>query len=289
MPISSVGSNRGRRARPSRSGVTLVEMLVVVMILSVLAGISYPSMSAAIDSLRINNAASDVAAQFNLGLNRAERGQTAVEIAILPAENAVVLASPPKPPRPPFFRRLVLPVGVSILTVLPAAPGDPRMARGFLLYPGGSAPRVGVLLGNSRGDRRLVRVDPVTGVPLVERLEQAGSPGLRRSQNRGFTLLEVLVGTTIMAVAIAALMSALGTVGRRRASPIPTAPRSWRNGRSTRCCSKTCRRVRRQKGALVRRPDVQGGWRARLEPFERIRICRRRWRESTAWWWKSGG
>ncbi len=172
MPTSSAGDNRRRRQAAIR-GVTLIEMLVVVMILSVLAGISYPSMSSAIDSLRINNAASDIAAFFNLGLNRAERGQVAVEIAILPNENAILLSSPAtSPARPAFFRRFNLPVGVSILTVVPALPGDPRIRRAFLLYPGGSAPHAGVLVGNSRGDRRLVRVDPVTGVPIVERLER---------------------------------------------------------------------------------------------------------------------
>lgn len=143
-------------------------MLVVVMILSVLAGISYPSMSAAIDSLRINNASSDVAAFLNLGLNRAERAQNAVEVAIFPAENAIALTGA----RPGFARRLNLPEGVSIVSVLPSIPGDQRLPRAFLLLPGGAAPRIGVLLGNARGDRRVVRVDPVTGIPLVERLER---------------------------------------------------------------------------------------------------------------------
>jgi type II secretory pathway pseudopilin PulG len=143
-------------------------MLVVVMILSVLAGISYPSMSSAIDSLRINNAASDIAAFFNLGLNRAERAQHAVEVAILPAENAILLSSP----RPGFSRRFDLPAGVSILAVVPAIPGGAQLPRGFLIFPGGTAPRIGVLLGNARGDRRMVRVDPITGVPMIERLER---------------------------------------------------------------------------------------------------------------------
>jgi hypothetical protein len=140
-------------------------MLVVVMILSVLAGISYPSMSAAIDSLRINNASTDVVALLNTGLTRAERRQHAIEVTILPVEGTLLLASPD----PRFHHRLDMPTGVSILAVLPEIPGDPRLPRQFLLLPGGTVPRIGVLLGNTRGDRRLVRVDPITGIPRIER------------------------------------------------------------------------------------------------------------------------
>jgi hypothetical protein len=135
------------------------------MILSVLAGISYPSMSAAIDSLRINNASTDVAAIFNTALNRAERRQHAIEVTILSAEGVILLASPD----PRFHQRLDMLPGVSILAVLPEVPGDPRLPRQFLLFPGGTVPRIGVLLGNTRGDRRLVRVDPITGIPQIER------------------------------------------------------------------------------------------------------------------------
>jgi hypothetical protein len=37
--------------------------------------------------------------------------------------------------------------------------------------PGGVPPRIGVELRNSRGSRRIVRVDPITGVPQIEILE----------------------------------------------------------------------------------------------------------------------
>jgi hypothetical protein len=41
-------------------------------------------------------------------------------------------------------------------------------SRSFLLYPDGSVPRLGVELVNRRGVHRIVHVDPITGVPLVE-------------------------------------------------------------------------------------------------------------------------
>ena len=42
---------------------------------------------------------------------------------------------------------------------------DPDAPRTFLLYPGGTVPRFGVQLMNARNVERVVRVDPITGVP----------------------------------------------------------------------------------------------------------------------------
>ena len=38
----------------------------------------------------------------------------------------------------------------------------------FMLYPGGAPPRFGIPLINRRNVERIVRVDPITGVPRVE-------------------------------------------------------------------------------------------------------------------------
>ena len=45
--------------------------------------------------------------------------------------------------------------------------------RSFFLYPGGTVPRFGVVLINRRNVEKIVRVDPMTGVPQVERAEPA--------------------------------------------------------------------------------------------------------------------
>ena len=49
MPISSVGrtsSGTGRKARATQRGITLLEMIVVVSIIGLIVGVSYPSISA---------------------------------------------------------------------------------------------------------------------------------------------------------------------------------------------------------------------------------------------------
>jgi prepilin-type N-terminal cleavage/methylation domain-containing protein len=178
MPILSVGKTnlqgRDRKgavapsAFPARRGVTLIELLVVVAIISLMVGLSFPAITSGIDTLRLNAATNGVVGFINGALNRAERRQQVVEITISRAENALSMRST----EAGFGRRLEIPEGVSITHVLPEMPGNPDAPRTFLLYPGGTVPRFGVQLINRRNVERIVRVDPITGVPRVEQPEQ---------------------------------------------------------------------------------------------------------------------
>jgi hypothetical protein len=66
-----------------------------------------------------------------------------------------------------------MPDGVAILGVLPTVPVlDEGAARRFVVYPGGTAPAIGVVLGNRHGARRIVQVDPISGVSRITRSDQ---------------------------------------------------------------------------------------------------------------------
>jgi hypothetical protein len=150
--------------------VTLIEMVIVVALLGLMAGIVFPSATSGIDSLRLAAASDSVVSFLNGALNRAERRQEVVEIEISLSEGALAMRSA----RPGFERRIELPDGVTVRNVLPEIPVDRAAPRRFLLYPGGTVPRLGVELVNRQGVRRLVRVDPVTGAPRIERIEEGG-------------------------------------------------------------------------------------------------------------------
>jgi prepilin-type N-terminal cleavage/methylation domain-containing protein len=138
-------------------GVTLIEMLIVVAIVGLIAGISFPAVSSGIESLRLNSASDSLVSFLNGALNRAERRQQVVEIAVSTKDNAVYLTSMD------LAKKLEMPVGVTIEGTL----GPAR----FLLLPGATVPRVGIQIANRKGVKRIVRVDPITGVPQVERVE----------------------------------------------------------------------------------------------------------------------
>ena len=158
--------NRGA----GQAGVTLIEMLIVVTIVGLIAGVSFPAVSSGIDSLRLASASDALVSFLNGALNRAERRQEPVEVAISMTENALFLSST----EPGFERKLAMPDGVKIVAVWPRLPVEDDAPRRFLLLPGSTVPRIGVEIVNRKGTRRIVRVNPITGVPDIER---PGTPG----------------------------------------------------------------------------------------------------------------
>ncbi len=137
-----------------RRGVTLVEMMVVVAVIGLMAGISFPAVSTGLDSIRLHSAADSVAAFLNAAMNRAERRQEVVEVVIDPASNRIALYST----APGFSRTLDLPGSIALT-------GD--SARRVFLVPGGSFPPLAVDLVNRKGIRRRVAIEPITGSPRI--------------------------------------------------------------------------------------------------------------------------
>jgi prepilin-type N-terminal cleavage/methylation domain-containing protein len=154
--------------RGAVSGVTLIEMLIVVALIGLLAGVTFPSVSAGVDTMRLNSATGSVSGLFNEALNRAERRQQVVELTISKSERALSLRST----EPGYEKKIILPEGVSIRSILPETPQAEEGPRRFLLYPGGAVPRIGIEMANARNARRIVRLDPITGVPRIERVEK---------------------------------------------------------------------------------------------------------------------
>jgi len=155
---------RLQAARP-RAGITLMEMLVVVTLISLLAAVTFPSVTAGVDTLRLTSASDSIVSFLNAALNRAERRQQVMEVTISQQDNSMTLRST----EPGYTKQFVMPEGVSIAAVHPRL-ADDMLPRHIMLYPGGVPPRVGIEIVNRKNDRRLVRIDPTTGVSQVERI-----------------------------------------------------------------------------------------------------------------------
>jgi prepilin-type N-terminal cleavage/methylation domain-containing protein len=166
MRISLAGAtNRlGQRPAPRERGVTLLELLIVMTLMALLAGLSYPSIASGLDSLRLRSASNAIVAFLNTALERADRRQQAVEIWISPRENSMTARSADLG----FVRRLDIPEPIRIVSVMPSAMVNADEPRRFFLYPGGSVPQIAVEIATKEGRKRLVSVDPITGVSRSE-------------------------------------------------------------------------------------------------------------------------
>ena len=146
-----------------QSGVTMIEMLVVATIIAIIAGVSFPALTAGLASVRLSSASGSAASFLTSTLNRVERREQAAAIVISPTDNLLAVYTAASGDKPE--RELQMPQGVTI-------EGDEP--RRFLLMPGGTAPRMTLILRNEKGARRSVQIDPATGVPKVQRLDSDG-------------------------------------------------------------------------------------------------------------------
>ena len=139
-------------------------MMIVVTIIALVAGLTYPSLTSGVDSLRLRSTSNSIMALLNTALDRADRRQQAVEIVISPKENSLIARSADMG----FTRRLDLGDSIQITKITPPAEVSADEPRTFLLYPGGSVPGIGIEISNKSGRKRMVAVDPITGVPRSE-------------------------------------------------------------------------------------------------------------------------
>jgi prepilin-type N-terminal cleavage/methylation domain-containing protein len=149
----------------NRKGVTLIELLIVASIAGAMVAIALPTFANGLENIRLSQASDGVASFLNTALNRVERREQVMEITISPRENLILLRSADGT----FSRQVSLPDGITVDAVLPKLQQDSGVPRRFLLLPGALAPRIGVQLANRRGQRRIVSLDPITGVPSIER------------------------------------------------------------------------------------------------------------------------
>ena len=142
--------------RPNQAGVTLIELLIVVTIIAVVVGVSFPAITAGLAGLRLTTASGSVASFLTSSMNRVDRREEAAAIVVSPKDNLLAVYTAASGEKP--ARSLELPQGIRI------EGSEPRR---YLLMPGGTAPRMTVVLRNDKGARKSIRIDPVTAVPDI--------------------------------------------------------------------------------------------------------------------------
>jgi hypothetical protein len=109
-----------------------------------------------------------VASFLNAATARADRRQRPVELVISTKDNSLKFRSTDAGSE----RELMLPDGIFLEGTASLDPDDPASATRWLFMPGGTVPGLAIHLANHHGGRRIVRLDPMTGFPRVERVEE---------------------------------------------------------------------------------------------------------------------
>ncbi len=154
----------GNLPHRDRRGITLIEMLIVMALIALVAGMSYPSVSAGLDSLRLRSTSDAIIGFLNTALARADTRQQVVEILISQANGTLTATSGDHG----FYKRLDIVSPMRILSVEPVLAADAEeqnQPRRFLVYPGGTVPKISIAIGNAKGRKRVISIDPITGVP----------------------------------------------------------------------------------------------------------------------------
>jgi type II secretory pathway pseudopilin PulG len=137
-------------------------MLIVVSIIGVIASISFPALTAGLAGVRLASAAGSVASFLTSAMNNVDRREQAAAIVISPKENQLAVYTAASRDQPQS--KLEMPSGITI---------EGEEPRRFHLFPGGSFPRIGIILRSEKGARRSIQIDPVTAVPKIQRVDGA--------------------------------------------------------------------------------------------------------------------
>lgn len=143
------------------AGITLLELLVAMAIAGMIMAISFPSVTAGLDGVRLQATARRVAAFVNVARGRADREQLPVEIQIDLSRNRISAVTA----NGQWERSLEIEEGVRLAAVWPEAESRTRR---FIVIPGVPAPRFRLQLDSSRERSLTVALDPLTGTPQIE-------------------------------------------------------------------------------------------------------------------------
>lgn len=139
-----------------RSGVTLLEMLIVVTIIATIVSVSFPALTAGLAGIRLSSASGTVASFLTSTMNNVDRREQAAAILVEPKANVIEVFTAASGDKP--SETLKMPQGIGI------EGGDNRR---FMLFPGGAFPRIAIALKNEKGARKSIEIDPITAVPKI--------------------------------------------------------------------------------------------------------------------------
>ncbi|MBI4464405.1 MAG: GspH/FimT family protein [Acidobacteria bacterium] len=156
MPFTTQTRNDSAR------GITLMELLVVVVLASILLAVVFPSAGAGLATLQLRSSAQRLAAAAKYAREQAIYRQRFFQLELDPETNQISVADLESG----ATRAFQLPEAVHVEPVLAPERGEAAGIRRWIFFPDGSSEPFQVVL-ETRQRRVQVSADPLTGFPEV--------------------------------------------------------------------------------------------------------------------------
>ena len=136
--LPTVGPATRNCDRRLQAGVTLIEMLLVVLLISLMIGVTVPAFQAGLPTIRLRSASSSIAQFLRQASTQVEKQQVPVLLLVDPAGRRLDY----RDASGAVSEEISLPDGIEISAIFPSAIGAVPGPREFLFYPGGAPPAV---------------------------------------------------------------------------------------------------------------------------------------------------
>ena len=147
------GSPRSTVNGQRSTGITLIELLIVMAIVSLMLGIAYPNVTAGLDGIRLKTTVDRAASFWAEARQRADRYQEVVQVTIDPTKGEIRAMSAHSPWKKTFTVEDELSFEA------------PEKERAYMLYPGSPSPQFSLVLATKSGGRSGLKVNILTGLP----------------------------------------------------------------------------------------------------------------------------
>jgi general secretion pathway protein H len=164
---------RGNSERPSISGFTLLELLVVLLLIGLLTALVFPSIGRGMGALKLKTSSREIMATLRLARSKAITEQKIYWVSFDLEKNEIELSSDDRR----YQKSFQLPEGITIAKVASVGVDEPKNQQSYHYFfePNGMAQAFEVLLQNRGGRGTKIFQDPLMRSPRFEEVASESS------------------------------------------------------------------------------------------------------------------
>ena len=164
-----LSSKRSRQPVILAAGFTLVELLVVLVLISILMAVTFPSIGRGLSAVKLKTTSREIAATIRFARWKSIREQQLYWIRIDSEKNEIELASQDLK----YQKFIIMPAGITIIRASLLQEPETReqqKSSTYFFLPNGLSDSFQVVISTERGLQLRVFQDVLTGSPRIEQI-----------------------------------------------------------------------------------------------------------------------